>query len=155
MVSILGCEPKIGFYPARHVKLSVKVDYACRVLAQLARHWGTDELAHIEDLARVEAVPANYLVQILSELRNGGLITSRRGKQGGYALARAPEQISLFDIVKLIEGDLLELKGTGGGQSGRRVDQIWREVRLALEAKCRAYSLDKFVTKGGEDMYYI
>ncbi len=137
------------------MKLSVKVDYACRVLAQLARHWGTDELSHIEDLARIEAVPANYLVQILSELRNGGLITSRRGKQGGYALARAPDQISLYDIVKLIEGDLLELNGTGGGQSGRRVDQIWREVRADLEAKCRGYSLDKFVTKGGEDMYYI
>jgi hypothetical protein len=39
-------------------------------------------------LAGIEAVPANYLVQILSELRNGGLITSRRGKQGGYMLAR-------------------------------------------------------------------
>ena len=70
------------------MKLSVKVDYACRVLAQLARTYGTDELAHIEELAQVEAVPANYLVQILSELRNGGLILSRRGKQGGYALAR-------------------------------------------------------------------
>jgi len=137
------------------LKLSVKVDYACRVLAQLARHWGTDELAHIEDLARVESVPANYLVQILSELRNGGLITSRRGKQGGYALARAPEDISLYDIVKLIEGDLLELNGTGGGQSGRRVDQIWREVRTTLEDKCRSYSLDKFIAKSAEDMYYI
>ncbi len=137
------------------MKLSVKVDYACRVLAQLARHWGTDELAHIEQLARVEAVPANYLVQILSELRNGGLITSRRGKQGGYALARAPEEITLYDIVKLIEGDLLELNGTGDGQSGRRVNQIWREVRSSLEDKCRAYSLDKFVAKGAEDMYYI
>ena len=143
------------FYPARRVKLSVKVDYACRVLAQLARKWGTDDLAHIEELARVESVPANYLVQILSELRNGGLITSRRGKQGGYALARAPEEISLYDIVKLIEGDLLELNGNGDGQSGRKVNQIWREVRSSLEQKCRSYSLDKFVAKGAEDMYYI
>ena len=137
------------------MKLSVKVDYACRVLAQLARHQGTDVLAHIEELARIESVPANYLVQILSELRNGGLITSRRGKQGGYALARPPEQITLYDIVKLIEGDLLELNGNGDGQSGRRVNQIWRDVRAALEAKCKTYTLDKFVAKGGDDMYYI
>ena len=87
------------------MKLSVKVDYACRVLAQMAKYHGTSELAQIELLAEVEAVPANYLVQILSELRNGGIIISRRGKQGGYALARSPDDITLYDIVKLIEGD--------------------------------------------------
>ena len=137
------------------MKLSVKVDYACRVLAQMGRHYGTDELAHIETLAKAEAVPANYLVQILTELRNGGLITSRRGKQGGYTLARAPGEITLYDIIKLIEGDVLELGGQGGGQSGRRVAQVWREVRTALEAKCRSCTLDQLITKGGEDMYYI
>lgn len=137
------------------MKLSVKVDYACRVLTQLARSYGTDELAHIEELARIESVPANYLVQILSELRNGGLIISRRGKQGGYALARPPEQITLYDIVKLIEGELLELNGAVEGQSGRRVNQIWRDVRAALEVKCRSYTLDKLLAKSGEDMYYI
>lgn len=137
------------------MKLSVKVDYACRVLAQLAKYHGTDELAHIEQMAAIEAVPANYLVQILSELRNGGLITSRRGKQGGYALARPPRDITLYDIVKLIEGDLLELNGSGEGHSGRRVNQIWREVRAALEATCKSYTLDKFAAKGTDEMYYI
>ena len=78
------------------MKLSVKVEYACRVLAQLARLHGCGELAHIEKLAKTEAVPANYLVQILSELRGGNLIVSRRGKQGGYALARAPDSRRAF-----------------------------------------------------------
>jgi len=112
-------------------------------------------LAHIEELAKIEAVPANYLVQILSELRNGGLIASRRGKQGGYALSRPPEKITLYDIVRLIEGDLLELGGTSDGQSGKRVQQVWREVRAALEAKSRSYTLDMLVTKGPGEMYYI
>jgi len=137
------------------VKLSVKVDYACRVLAQMAKYHGTDELAHIEQLAEVEAVPANYLVQILSELRNGGLITSRRGKQGGYALARPPEDITLYDIVKLIEGDVLELNAAGEGHSGKRVDQVWREVRTALEQACKGGTLAKFVAKKADEMYYI
>ena len=137
------------------MKLSVKVDYACRVLAQMARSHARGELAHIDELARVEAVPANYLVQILSELRNGGLIASRRGKQGGYLLARAPEDITLYDIVKLIEGDVLELSGDIRGQSGRRVQQIWREVRAACEARCKDYTLDKFVAKTTGEMYYI
>jgi len=137
------------------VKLSVKVDYACRVLAQLARHHGEGRLAHIEELAKIEAVPANYLVQILSELRNGGLITSRRGKQGGYVLSRPPEKITLYDIVKLIEGDLLGLGGNADGQSGRRVQQVWRDVRATLEARCKSYTLDMLVVKGPGEMYYI
>lgn len=140
---------------AEVVKLSVKVDYACRVLAQLARHYGDERLAHIEELAKIEAVPANYLVQILSELRNGGLITSRRGKQGGYILARAPDKITLFDIVKLIEGDHLELGGNADGQSGRRVLQVWREIRDALENKCKSYTLEMLVQRGPGEMYYI
>ena len=137
------------------MKLSVKVDYACRVLAQLARHHGEGRLAHIEELAKIEAVPANYLVQILSELRNGGLITSRRGKQGGYVLSRPPEKITLYDIVKLIEGDLLGLGGNADGQSGRRVQQVWRDVRATLEIKCKSYTLDMLVVKGPGEMYYI
>ena len=137
------------------MKLSVKVDYACRVLAQLARHHGEGRLAHIEELAKIEAVPANYLVQILSELRNGGLITSRRGKQGGYVLSRPPEKITLYDIVKLIEGDLLELGGNADGQSGKRVQQVWRDVRATLEAKCKSYTLDMLMAKGPGEMYYI
>ena len=137
------------------MKLSVKVDYACRVLAQLARHHGEGRLAHIEELAKIEAVPANYLVQILSELRNGGLITSRRGKQGGYVLSRPPEKITLYDIVKLIEGDLLGLGGNADGQSGRRVQQVWRDVRATLETKCKSYTLDMLAVKGPGEMYYI
>ena len=137
------------------VKLSVKVDYACRVLTQLARRHGSEELAHIEELAKAEAVPANYLVQILSELRNGGLINSRRGKQGGYALARPAAEISLLDIVTLIEGDVLELGGSVEGMSGKRVAQAWREVRGVMEAKCREITLEKLAAKGAEDMYYI
>lgn len=121
----------------------------------MARHHEEGRLAHIEELAEIEAVPANYLVQILSELRNGGLITSRRGKQGGYLLSRPPERITLYDIVKLIEGDLLELSGSAAGQSGRRVRQVWREVRLAFEAKCRSYTLEMLMAKGPGEMYYI
>ena len=133
----------------------MKVDYACRVLAQLARHHGEERLAHIEELAEIEAVPANYLVQILSELRTGGLITSRRGKQGGYALARSPDKITLYDIVKLIEGDHLELGGNADGQSGKRVQQVWREIRASLEARYRSYTLEMLVPRGPGEMYYI
>jgi Rrf2 family cysteine metabolism transcriptional repressor len=137
------------------VKLSVKVEYACRVLAHLAGRYGSQELLHIEHLAEKEEVPANYLVQILSELRNGGLIISRRGKQGGYALARSPDAITLFDIVVVIEGDLIEMNTKPAGLSGPRVTEIWEEVRKEMETKAKSFTLDTFVAKENERMYYI
>ena len=137
------------------VKLSVKTAYACRVLAQIARLHGTGELGHGEALAKVEAVPPKYLAQILSELRDGGLITSRRGKSGGYALARAPEEISLYDVVTLVEGDVLEFGGDNEGQSGRRVQHAWRDIRTALIEETKRYTLDMLISREVEEMYYI
>jgi Rrf2 family protein len=138
------------------VKLSVKVNYACRVLAQIARLHGTSELAHVESLAHAEDVPANYLAQILSELRDGGLITSRRGKQGGYALARQPEQITLYDVIKLIEGEILDCNDENNkGQSTRRMQQVWDDVRRSFEEKLKTITLDKIAARAPDEMYYI
>ncbi|MEO7599767.1 MAG: Rrf2 family transcriptional regulator [Opitutus sp.] len=137
------------------MKISAKVDYACRVLAELARLHGSAELVQIEHLARVEEVPANFLAQILSELRNGGLITSRRGIQGGYALARPPDQISLYDILLVIDGEVLGLSGNHEGRSGRRMQQVWNEIRGNIAEQAKSYTLDKLLSKSPEEMYYI
>lgn len=137
------------------MKISAKVDYACRVLAELARLHGTAELVQIEHLATVEQVPQNFLAQILSELRNGGLITSRRGIQGGYALARAPDQISVYDIFIAIDGEVLGLSGNHEGRSGRRMQQVWKEIRDSLAEQTKHYTLDKLLSKTPEEMYYI
>jgi Rrf2 family protein len=137
------------------VKISVKVDYACRVLAEMARLHGSGELAQIEQLAKAEAVPASFLAQILGELRNGGLVISKRGIQGGYALARPPEQISLYDIMKVIDGELIEFSGNFEGRTGRRMKQIWTDLRAALDQQARDCTLDTFVTKGTSAMYHI
>ena len=137
------------------MKISVKVDYACRVLAEMARLHGSGELAQIEQLARVEAVPASFLAQILGELRNGGLIISKRGIQGGYALARSPEQVSLYDIMQVIDGELIEFSGNFQGRTGRRMKEIWTELRTGLDQQARVITLDTFVTKVGSAMYHI
>ena len=121
----------------------------------MTRLHGREELAHIEGLARVEAVPPTYLVQILGELRNGGLVTSRRGKQGGYSLARPPSEISLLEVIRLIEGDVLELGVSVEGQSGKLVAQAWMEVRAVMEAKCREITMEKLAARAGGEMYYI
>ena len=142
-------------YFSTSVKISVKMDYACRVLSEMARLHGSGHLAQIDQLAKAEAVPANFLAQILGELRDGGLIVSKRGIQGGYALARPPEQITLFDIMKVIDGELLEFSGNFEGRTGRRMKEVWTDLRATLDAKARGCTLDTFVTKTGSAMYHI
>lgn len=137
------------------MKISLKVEYACRVLAQLARGYGRPHLAHIEALAKAEAVPANYLVQILNELRNGGLIASRRGKQGGYALARSPAEITLYDIVRVVDAEMLEPPAATAGQSGARVSAVWRDVGAAVEHALKARTIENLISRDAAEMWHI
>lgn len=137
------------------MKISVKVDYACRVMAELARLHGTGELAQIEKLSRAEAVPANFLAQILIKLRDHGLITSRRGNHGGYILARPPAEISLHDILLAVEGRCLHLSGNFDGRSGKRLKQVWDDISGTLVEKTKSYTLDQLTSKAPEEMYYI
>ncbi len=137
------------------MKISLKVEYACRVLAQLARSHGSKRLAHIETLAKAEAVPANYLVQILNELRNGGLIVSRRGKQGGYALARGAAEISLYDIVRVVDSEMLEAPASAAGQSGARVAAVWRDIGAVAEGALRARTVENMISRDAAEMWHI
>lgn len=137
------------------MKISVKIDYACRVMAELARLHGSGELAQIEHLARVEDVPATFLAQILGKLRTAGLITSRRGNLGGYVLARPPEEITLFDIMMAAEGESLGLSGNFAGRSGPRLKQVWEEVRANFVEKTQSYTLDQFASQRPAEMYHI
>ena len=77
------------------LKITVKLEYTCRILCELARRHTRGELARIEELAKIEEVPANFLAQLLGELKNSGLVISKRGVQGGFLLARAPDRITL------------------------------------------------------------
>jgi len=137
------------------MKISVKVDYACRVMAELARLHGSGELAQIEHLATTEAVPANFLAQILGKLRDAKLITSRRGNLGGYQLARPAEEITLYDIMMAAEGECMGLSGNFEGRSGRRLKQVWDDVRAAMIEKTKEYTLDRLASKSPAEMYYI
>lgn len=137
------------------MKLSLKVEYACQVLAQLGYTVNTAELPHIDDLAKAESIPSNYLVQILNELRTAGLITSKRGKQGGYALARNPSEISLFDIMKAVEGEVLAHSPAGEGASSKKTAEAWERIAHEFETSLQGISVEDIMTSASEEMYYI
>lgn len=137
------------------MKISRKVEYASRVLAQLARCHGSAQMPHTEELARAEDVPANYLVQILNELRSAGLILSRRGKQGGYMLARAPEEISIADIFQAIDGELLESSSQVGGESGPGVTRVLERISSEFQSSASALTIKDVLEADSAAMYFI
>lgn len=137
------------------MKISLKLEYACRVLAQLAREHQNGKLSHIDELAEAEAIPKNYLVQILSELRNGGLIVSRRGKQGGYGLKREPANITLCEIIRVIDADMLGFRFSREGESGEKTAEIWTRLAYELENAASRYTLASFIPDTDADMFHI
>jgi len=87
------------------MRLSRKSIYALRVMPHLAAAYGRAPLS-VAELARAEDVPPKYLEQILSTLRQRGLLVSERGKEGGYSLRKPPEQITLGDVIRALDGPL-------------------------------------------------
>jgi Rrf2 family protein len=85
--------------------LSRKARYALRALYALAAD-GERGPVLIADLAERERIPRKFLEAILLELRNAGILQSKKGKGGGYSLAKAPEQITLGQVIRLVDGPL-------------------------------------------------
>ncbi len=85
--------------------LSQKSKYALKASIALAREFGQGPVL-ISDIARNERIPRKFLELILLELRNRGILQSRKGKGGGYFLARGPDHIALGEILRVVEGPL-------------------------------------------------
>lgn len=85
------------------MKISTKGDYATRALQELSMHYNKGPL-RIEEIAQRQDIPVRYLEQLLLILKRAGYLESRRGVKGGYALARAPHEITLGEIIRLMEG---------------------------------------------------
>lgn len=89
------------------MKLSKRGEYALRAMIDLTMARELDRpLVPLTALAEAQRIPATFLEQILIELRQAGLLTSTRGKYGGYSLAKPPEEILIGDLVRRIDGPL-------------------------------------------------
>lgn len=115
--------------------LSKKAKYAIKALLALAEHEG-EEPVRIVDLAREQQIPAKFLELILLDLRNQGILQSRKGKGGGYLLARDPRDIYLGQIVRMLDGPLAPVpcaSQTGYVRCSDCRDEEVCGVRLAMK----------------------
>ena len=137
------------------MKISQKLEYACRALAQLAKSYDGKTLTRLDELAQREAVSANFLVQILNDLRRAGIIESRRGAHGGYILSRPSDSITLRQIVEAVEPSQLQITALGEGESGPVVRRAWETVSAKLAADLDALTLGDLANPPSDPMFYI
>jgi Rrf2 family protein len=87
------------------LKVSTRGEYGSRMMVYLARHWGRDPVS-LSEVSAHEHLSVEYLEQLAVTLRKAGLIESQRGAHGGYTLARAPERISMGEVLRALEGPI-------------------------------------------------
>ena len=124
-------------------------------MTQLAKHADGKTITRLDEIAKREAISANFLVQILNDLRRSGLVTSKRGKFGGYLLSGKAEDISLYDIVLSVEPTLLEDTTTSQGESGAAVSKTWSLTSKALTKSLADTKLSSLADTDDGPMFYI
>jgi len=122
-------------------------------MVQLARHHDGQTLTRLDDLAQREAVSANFLVQILNDLKRGGLIISKRGKAGGYLLAREPREINMQHITMAVEPGMLMPNVSEQGESGKSIQEAWSSISKSLDSALSEINLESLCTEA--PMFYI
>jgi Rrf2 family protein len=94
------------------MKVSAKEQYGLRAMAELARQYGSGPVP-LSEVAQAQELSQDYLEQVIPALRAAGLVNSTRGAKGGYQLARAPDQITVGEVLRALDGDILPVRCTG------------------------------------------
>jgi Rrf2 family protein len=118
--------------------VTAKADYAVRAVVELADSSQASP-RKVEDIAQSQAIPVSFLENILTQLRSSGVVRSQRGPEGGYWLAHAPEDVSLAQIIRAVEGPLVGVRGQRPEEieysgSAEALQQVWIAVRANLRA---------------------
>ena len=119
------------------MKITYKGDYALKAVLVLSVRYGNGVVT-IHDLAKEADIPIKFLEQVLLELKRGGFVESKRGKIGGYFLARKPSEIKIGDVVRFVDGPIEPITCVEKEYSGCRdiykcaFRGIWQDVSKAI-----------------------
>jgi Rrf2 family protein len=121
------------------MRITARADYAVRAAAELAAAEGQGSPVKGEQLAKSQAIPKNFLENILTELRRAGIVRTRRGADGGYQLARPAAEITVADVLRAVEGPLAAVQGTRPEQlsyegAASHLPEVWVALRASLRS---------------------
>lgn len=142
------------------MKLSAKTEYAALAMLELAMRNSSGEPVRIREIANAHGIPSRFLVQILLQLKNAGLVTSTRGASGGYQLSKSADEITLAMIVSVVEGIDTQLTSntTSTAPAAKALIDQWREIQLVEQELLEGTTLADLVDRANEEnspMYYI
>ena len=117
------------------MQLSTRARYATRAMIELAIHYGKGPL-QLREIAKKQGISEKYLEQVLTFLRKEGFILTQKGNRGGYMLAMPPEEITLYDIIRSVEGSLSPVACVDNASFCDRMDQcVTRDIWSRLKQK--------------------
>jgi Rrf2 family transcriptional regulator, cysteine metabolism repressor len=122
----------MGDFVSERMRVTLKGDYALRAIFDLALQ-KPGKPVRIADIAKRQKIPQKFLELILSGLKQGGFVESRRGAEGGYLMARSPDTITVGQVLRFVEG-------TRGGRQRHRHEsegplaEMWQKVDGAVSA---------------------
>jgi Rrf2 family protein len=132
------------------MRVSAKVDYALRATAELAA--APPGPIKGERIATAQAVPLNFLENILLELRRSGIVASQRGAEGGYWLAKPAAEVTIADVIRAVEGPIATVRGSRpedveytGAASALR--EVWIELRTSMRGVLETTTLAELVAR--------
>ncbi len=131
-----------------HVQIPAKADYAIRALLTLA---SSTESVSAENLAHEQGLPPKFLGAILSDLRRGGIVTSQRGAEGGFRLAKDPNEIAIADVLRVLGGPMAGVRGMRPetleyNGAATHLRDVWVAVRASLRNVLEHVSLADIVS---------
>jgi Rrf2 family protein len=123
---------------ASTMKLSAKADYAVRAVLVLAAHEGARPLKG-ELVARAQDLPLKFVENILGELKHAGVVASQRGPEGGYRLAVPASEISIADVIRIVDGPIAAVAGVRPDEvtyppGAEALPGVWLEARGMLRS---------------------
>ncbi len=141
----------MGTHKSQTVKLSNKGRYGVRAIFDIAFH-SAGKATQIKDISRRQTIPPRFLEQIFQDLKRAGLVTSKRGPRGGYALAMDPDDIRLGDIVRALEGPIVLAGADGNGDADETsrvvTEDVFAELSENIEACFDAITIQDLCDRG-------
>ncbi len=132
----------------------MRTQYALKAVVRLALARGPRPV-QAQEIADFGEIPRKFVEQVMHDLRQAGIVTSRRGRMGGYALARDPAEISFADVVAAIEGPLVA-GGGNGNEADTIIQPVWDRVRReAWDVLCTMSVGEAAERAAASPMYYI
>ena len=138
------------------MKISTKGRYGLTIMIELAKRCGEGPIS-LKTIAQTHDLSGHYLEQLISPLRNAGLVKSVRGAYGGYILAHEPANITSGDIISVLEGPISPVEGIEDEEPAKR--ELWIRIRDAVKEVLDSTTLEDLANHSDDDqasyMFYI